>query len=238
MVFIISVAQQKGGAGKTTIAAHLAVAFQQKKKKVAMIDGDPQASLTRWYEEREKLGEKFTKNMTFSQAPGWRITSEISKLRRTHDVIIIDNASGLDMDTKATMRNADLTVVPVQPSPADVWATEAVTSMAEKEGLNILLVMNRVTARSRLACLFSRKLPSLSDTQIGNRIAFAGVLQDGMTVQEDSPRSTAAREVDELFREVLKHQPKPQKRKSGMDMLRETARSAKVSKSKKTLELA
>ena len=171
MVYIISVAQQKGGAGKTTLAAHLAVAFQKKKKKVALVDGDPQASLATWYAKREELGEKFTRNMTFSDAPGWRITSELSRLRRTHDVIIVDNGSGLDMDTKATMRNADLTIVPVQPSPADVWATKAVTDFAEKDDLPLLLVMNRVTARSRLAGFFSKKLPFLSDTHIG-RAAF------------------------------------------------------------------
>lgn len=207
MVFIISVAQQKGGAGKTTLAAHLAVAFREKYR-VGLIDGDPQASLACWFRERKQQHPDKIRNMTFSQVPGWRVTSEISRMRLDNDVIIIDNGSGLDMDTRTTMRHADLTVVPVQPSPADIWATEAVIDFAEKERYPVLLVMNRVTARSRLASLFSSSLPFLSNTLIGNRIAFASVLQEGLTVMEDAPHSQAAKEIQNLVKEVTKYMPK------------------------------
>lgn len=215
MVFIISMAQQKGGAGKTTLAAHVAVFLAQQNYKVGLIDADPQGSLERWYQERTANYPEKCKNLTMKQAPGWRVTSEISRMRSQQDVIIIDNGSGLDMDTRTTMRHADLTIIPVQPSPADVWATEAIVDYAEKERYPVMLVMNRVTARSRLASLFSSSLPFLSNTMVGNRILFAASLYDGLTVMEDSPRSTAAKEIANLVSEVKKYMPKKLKSVKG-----------------------
>lgn len=221
MVYIITVAQQKGGAGKTTVAAHLAVALADSGKKIGLIDGDPQGSLTCWYRERvNKQHPERVANITFAQVPGWRVTSELSKMRFNHDVIIIDNASGLDMDTRTTMRNADLVVCPVQPSPADVWATEAVLELAKKESYNMMLVMNRVTARSRLAMIFQHSLPFLTDAIIGNRILYASVLEDGLTVQEAAPRSSAAREIEMLVKEVTKRMNRA-KKKAGKEQFAE-----------------
>lgn len=208
MVFIISMAQQKGGAGKTTLAANIGVYLSKQKYRVGLIDADPQGSLGRWFEERQENYPKGSKGLTLKQVPGWRVTSEISRMRSDHDVIIIDNGSGLDMDTRTTMRHADLTLIPVQPSPADVWATEAIVDYAEKERYAVMLVMNRVTARSRLAGLFSSSLPFLSNTMVGNRIIFASSLHDGLTAIEDSPRSSASREIANLVLEIKKHMPK------------------------------
>jgi chromosome partitioning protein len=129
-------------------------------------------------------------------------------MRLKHDLIIIDNGSGMDMDTRTTMRHADLTIIPVQPSPADVWATEAIVDYAEKERYPVMLVMNRVTARSRLAGLFSSSLPFLSNTMVGNRIVFAYSLKDGLTAIEEAPRSSAAKEIANLVSEIRKYMPK------------------------------
>jgi chromosome partitioning protein len=120
---IITIAQQKGGAGKTTIAAHLGVALAQKRNRVAVIDIDPQGSLKHWYNIRaEKFGEEYT-GIYFSATAGWKINSEIMSLKRNYDFIIIDSPPHTETDAKSVMRVADLVIVPVQPSPTDLWAT-------------------------------------------------------------------------------------------------------------------
>src|SRR5688572_26880668 len=91
MAKVITVAQQKGGAGKTTVAAHIAVALSQKGNRVAIIDIDPQGSLGYWHRVREeRFGEGYT-GLIFNSLSGWRVGSEISRLRRQCDYIIIDS---------------------------------------------------------------------------------------------------------------------------------------------------
>src|SRR5476649_1783169 len=102
---VITIAQQKGGAGKTTVAIHLAVAWKQCGKRVAVVDIDPQGSLTHWHKIREKcFGEGYT-GLTFSALSGWRVGSEIARLKRNHDVIIIDSPPHTETETRTAIRN-------------------------------------------------------------------------------------------------------------------------------------
>ena len=106
---IITIAQQKGGAGKTTMAAHLAVAWAASgRRKVAIIDTDPQGSLTQWHSIREaRMGEGAT-NLTFASISGWRVRSEIDRLSHEHDLIIIDSPPHTDAEARTAIRAADL----------------------------------------------------------------------------------------------------------------------------------
>lgn len=199
---VVTIAQQKGGAGKTTLAAHLAIAWSQQRKRVAVIDIDPQGTLSQWYREREAVfGEDYT-GISFSQLSGWRVGSEISRLKREHDIIIIDSPPHTETEAKTAIRHADLIVIPVQPSPADVWATEATIELAKQERLPFMTVLNRVTPNSRLAQSFRKKLAGLAKPRLGNRVAFAAALLEGKSVTETMPRSQAADEVKTLAKDI------------------------------------
>ena len=121
---VLTVAQQKGGAGKTTLAAHLAVAFTAARKKVAVVDIDPQQSLTMWYRLREERMGDAGAGLLVNQIKGWRVRNEVQRLAEDHDVVIIDSPPHMETEARVAVRSADLVLVPVQPSPMDVWATQ------------------------------------------------------------------------------------------------------------------
>jgi chromosome partitioning protein len=202
MAKVITVAQQKGGAGKTTVAAHIAVALSQKGNRVAVIDIDPQGSLGYWHRLREeKLGEGYT-GLVFNSLSGWRVGSEVSRLRKQCDYIVIDSPPHTETEARTAIRSADLIVVPVQPSPTDLWATKATLELAKNERLPVKVVLNRVLPNSRIASTISAELPELAETMLGNRVLFASALMEGRTATELEPNSLAAREIKLLVKEI------------------------------------
>ena len=201
---VITISQQKGGAGKTTIAAHLAVALMQKRNKVAIIDIDPQGSLTMWHKIRaEKFGEDYT-GLYFSATAGWRINSEIANLKREYDYIIIDSPPHTETDSKSAIRAADLILIPVQPSPTDLWATRKTISIAENERIPYFVILNRVNNNSKLANEILKELNNPLSSQLANRVAFAACMTEGKCVTELQPSSPAALEIKALADEVVK----------------------------------
>jgi chromosome partitioning protein len=146
---IFTVAQQKGGAGKTTLAAHLAIAFLEQGLRVAVVDIDPQESLLNWFKQRAQLDGELGPNVRAAQ--GWRVESEVRSLARDHDVIIIDSPPHAETEAKIAMRSADLVIVPLQPSPMDLWATGKTIEQVAGQGSRGLLVLNRVPARAKIA---------------------------------------------------------------------------------------
>ena len=198
---IITIAQQKGGAGKTTMAAHLAVAWSRAAHRVAIIDIDPQGSLSQWYTiRREVLGED--KQLTFSSISGWRVRSEIDRLRTTHDIILIDSPPHTDTEARTAIRAADLVVIPLQPSPMDVWATHATIQICKQERVPVKMVLNRVHPQARLTEAISGEMVGLSANRLGNRVIFAGALMHGLGVTEADASSAAAEEVRALAKEI------------------------------------
>ena len=202
MAIVITVAQQKGGTGKTTLAANLAAALAPSRK-VALLDIDPQNSLTRWNKLRPSTAAK----LTFSDVAGWRLTREIDRLKTSHDIIIIDSPPQIDTDARLAIRAADLVLIPVQPSPPDIWAAEGTLRLATSEKRKAAMVLNRVPSTGRLreaitAQLHSDGKPLLTST-IGNRTGFVSAFAQGLGVTEVSPRSIAANELRALLTELL-----------------------------------
>jgi chromosome partitioning protein len=139
---IITFAQQKGGAGKTTVLAHLAAAWAEEGKRVALIDLDPQRSLTRW------AGLRADPRMDLIESKDYRAASDMKAASRTHDYVLIDCPGAASNMLDAAVRESDLVVAPCQPSVMDVWATASVIETTRKLKRPLKILINRVPARS------------------------------------------------------------------------------------------
>src|SRR5215472_11160335 len=202
---VITIAQRKGGAGKTTLAAQLAVTWAQSGARVSVLDIDPQGSLAAWVElRRARLGASAV-GLDFAALPGWRAATWIEEQARRADLIVIDNPPHAETEAQIAVRAAGLVIIPVQPSPLDLWATEATLKMVRNERRRALVVLNRVPPRStmtdRIAADLAMSAP-IAATRIGNRIALVRAMASGLGVGESESTSHAAAEIAALADEV------------------------------------
>jgi chromosome partitioning protein len=204
MALVITVAQQKGGAGKTMIAANLA-AFWATSRRVALLDIDPQRSLTRWHAVRAATN-KPAAAIHLSDVAGWRMAAELDRLRDAHDVIIIDSPPQIETEAKLAIRAADLVLVPLQPSLPDLWAAEGTLKLALAERRPARVVLNRAPAKSALLNQVLSQLGKsggqLLAARLGNRAGMATAFARGLGVHETAPKSVAAAELAALAAEL------------------------------------
>ena len=139
---------------------------------------------------------------------GWRVGTELDRLKNNYDIVIIDCPPHAETETKNAMRASSLVVIPVQPSPMDVWATGPTAAFAAEQGTDVRLVLNRVPPRSRLVEMVQDMLKDKSfkvaRNALGNRVAFAASMMEGMGVTESEPSSAAAEEIAALAKELEK----------------------------------
>ncbi len=203
---VITIAQRKGGAGKTTLAAQLAVAWARQGVRVAVLDIDPQGSLAAWIElRRARLGANAI-GFDFAAFPGWRASQWIEDRARHTDLVVIDNPPHAETEAQIAVRAAGLVLIPVQPSALDLWATEATLKMARDERRRALIVLNRVPPRSGLTDRIATDLAAtgtpVAATRIGNRVAFVRAMASGLGVLEGTDATLAATEIAALADEV------------------------------------
>ena len=203
MAVVITVAQQKGGAGKTTLAANLAAALAPRRR-VALLDIDPQHSLARWHALRAQRGN--AEKIHLSDVSGWRLSGELDRLRQSHDGLIVDSPPQIDTDAKLAVRVADLVLIPVQPSPPDLWAAEGTLKLAADEKRAARLVLNRAPATGKLRqtveAEIRRRGALLLAATLGNRTGFAIAFAQGLGITETAPKSVAAAELRALLAEI------------------------------------
>jgi chromosome partitioning protein len=207
MAFVIAVAQRKGGAGKSTLAANLATTLAQSGARVALLDTDPQKSLVQWRAQRDGAIAQAAA-LAFEDPSGWRVPAALDRLRKGHDFVVVDTPPHDDTDARLAIRGADLALVPLQPSHADLWSSEATLNMAAAEKRPVRMVLNRVPPTGRLrdeimAELARRKLPVM-DAMLGNRSAFPAAFAKGLGVTEAAPRSAAAEEMRVLAESIAR----------------------------------
>jgi chromosome partitioning protein len=203
---IITIAQQKGGAGKTTLAAQLAVVWAGQGRRLALLDIDPQASLAAWAELRgARLGETGL-GFEFVALSGWRAAEWIERHSRDADFVVVDSPPHAELETRIAVRAAGLVLVPLQPSPLDLWSTATTLRLAREEGRRVLAVLNRVPARSSLietvVAELARDGVAVAQTRLGSRVAFAQAMAQGRGVSETAPSSLAAAEIAALAAEI------------------------------------
>ena len=198
---------QKGGVGKTTLAIHLADALSRRESRVLLIDADPQQTAMKWSTFR--AGENKFSVIAMAKPT---LHKELPPIYTDYDDIVIDGPPRVHDLAKSIILAADLVLIPVQPSPADVWATsETVDLIGEarifKESLKSAIIINRtivntVIGRDVREALSTLNTPILQ-SDLSQRVAFAEALNAGQTVMDLDPRGRAANEVDAFVSELV-----------------------------------
>ena len=203
---VITIAQQKGGSGKTTIAANLAAVFAIKNNlSTTILDTDPQGSLGKWFITRqEKLKSKNT--IQFKTASLWGAQYEAKSLKEKSDLVIIDTPPKIDADGRPAIEVADLVLIPISPSQVDFWATESIIELAKREKKEILIFINRANAKSKLikeAVKFVNDMKvNKAKTILGNRQIFVSSMGLGLTVVEKQRTGKGSLEMLSLAKEI------------------------------------
>jgi chromosome partitioning protein len=204
---VITISQQKGGTGKTTLAVHLAMAFiKYHDLKVAIIDTDPQGSLGKWFMIRTEK-KVSNQNLTFKTASLWGAQYESKTLKNDHDIVIIDTPPKIESDARPSIEAADLVLIPMAASHVDFWATGAIVDIAKKANKKILAQINRSSQRSKLINKTKEFIKSLdldsTETIIGNRQIYTSSMGEGKTAVEKQKKGNAVDEIKNLSDQIL-----------------------------------
>lgn len=194
----VVIASQKGGVGKTTLAAHLAVeAEAQGVSPVALIDMDPQGSLSAWWNSRE------AESPLYVQADLANLASQLKALEVAGvEMVIIDTPPALTEAIRSVVGVADLVIVPARPSPHDLRAVGGTVDIVEAQHKPMVFVVNSATARARItadAAVALSQHGKVAPSVIHHRVDFASSMIDGRTVRELEPNGKSAQEISELF---------------------------------------
>jgi chromosome partitioning protein len=197
----IVINSQKGGSGKTTLCAHLSVEAERAGDgPVFLIDTDPQGTLTTWHDKRQAEAPRRVELPFNGIADGL-------KLLRQHEAnfCFIDTAPSRTDETATLFRLADLVLVPIRPSPSDLWAASATVELLKRDRIPFLFVLNQVKANAGItgqaAAALSHHGP-VAETFIGDRVPYAAAMTDGRTAIELTPKGPASIESAALWKNI------------------------------------
>src|SRR5258706_3370378 len=198
LMIVVAVASQKGGSGKTTLSGHLAVEAEKAGAgPVALIDTDPQGSLSHWWNARAARTPQFAKVGAFE------LESALAHLARTGTrLAIIDTPPAISASIAQVIAHCDLVILPTRPSPHDLRAVGATVDMAERSGKPLIFVINGATQRARITSEAAVALSQhgvVAPVTIHHRVDFAASMVDGRTVHAAVPKSASSKEIAELW---------------------------------------
>ena len=206
---VISFTNQKGGSGKTTLSANLAVLWSNSGYKVAVIDADAQNSLTYWLEARKKYYGEDDIDITSYNFDVRNLKEEIKQIKSKYNFIIIDSPPSITFNTIQIIKASDRVFVPVQPSPLDLMATVPFLKLVKQEKKNPIIFLNRVMPRVRLTDAMILRLryagAKIARSRISSKVLFAETFSVGRGVIDISVTSDAAKEIINAGNEIIRN---------------------------------
>lgn len=197
----ILMTSQKGGSGKTTVTALLSVeADRIGDGPVWLIDADPQATLSQWHTRRDQDTPQR------ADVPFDRISQGLQKLGTMGAAYcFIDTAPTISAQSARLISLADLVLIPIRPSPADLWASAQTVALVKEAQKPFLFVITQAKPQTTITAQTIAALSQhgrVADAFIADRVLYAGAMTGGKTAPEVAPRSAAADEVSRLWHSV------------------------------------
>lgn len=197
----IIINSQKGGSGKTTLCAHLAVEAERAGDgPVYLIDTDPQGTLSTWHEHRAADLPRRV------EVPLEGLAAGLDLLRgRKASYCLIDTAPTRTDENVALFRLADLVLVPIRPSPSDLWAASATVALLKDNAIPFLFVLTQAKANASITAQAAAALSHhgpVAETFIADRVPYAAAMTDGRTAIELLPKGPAAIETAALWKYI------------------------------------
>jgi chromosome partitioning protein len=203
---IISLVNQKGGVGKTTLAINLAIGLARRNFKVGFLDTDPQGTAAQW--------QSIEDNVAFEMRhhPSPISSGDILEANRNHGLLVIDTPPAIGEITLSVLAYSDLAIIPLAPSILDLWSSRTTMGMIEEAKkvnpkLEGRLLVSRKIPRTRLGREGREAIAALEmevfETEISQRIAYVESMIAGVSVFQYAPKSEASKEIEDLCDEIL-----------------------------------